>query len=164
MANIFSRLSKISGLSSIEVSSRGTDTVIGEFSVVDDFVKIKHVGGTGHIIIGSHCYLNSGTVIYSGNGVSLGDSVLIGPNCNLVPANHAFRDANTSIRLQGFMPSKGGIIIEDDVWLGANVTVLDGAHIMKGCVVGANSLVKGKLDQYGIYAGVPAKKIGEREQ
>jgi len=162
MANKFSETSRISALASIEVSSRGTDTCIGDFSVVDDFVKIKHVGGSGHITMGCHCYINSGTVIYSGNGVSLGNGVLVGPNCNLVPTNHAYNDLKVHIRMQGFLPSKGGIVIEDDVWLGANVTVLDGACIGEGCVVGANSLVKGRLDRYGIYAGVPARKIGQR--
>jgi virginiamycin A acetyltransferase len=162
MANFFSDSAKISHLSSIEVSNRGTNTIIGEESVIDDFVKIKHVAGDGDVVIGRHVYINSGTVIYSGNGVKIGDNVLIGPNCNIVPANHQFKDKNTVIRLQRFMPSKGGAIIGDDVWIGANVTVLDGAIIKKGCVIGANSLVQGELDEYGIYVGSPVKKIGSR--
>ena len=163
MANYFHPSVKISQLCSIEVSSRGTNTTIGENCVIDDFVKIKHVGGTGNIEIGNHVYLNSGTVLYSGNGIKIGNNVLIGPNCNIVPANHEFRDSNTIIRLQGFQPSRGGIIIEDDVWLGANVTVVDGAVISNGCVIGANSLVMGRLEAYCIYAGIPAKLIGRRK-
>jgi acetyltransferase-like isoleucine patch superfamily enzyme len=163
MANKFHPTVKIGSLTSIEVSSRGTDTIIGEGSVIDDFVKIKHVGGSGHIEIGKYVYLNSGTVLYSGNGIKIGDNVLIGPNCNLVPSNHQFEDCQKPIKEQGFMPSKGGIVIEDDVWLGANVTLLDGVIIRKGCVIGANSLVSGELEEYGIYIGSPAKLVKKRK-
>ena len=99
MANIFHPTASISQLAVIDVSSRGTDTTIGAGSVVDDFVKIKHVGGTGNIEIGEHVYLNSFTVIYSGNGVRIGNDVLIGPNCSIVPANHNFSSREMPIRL-----------------------------------------------------------------
>lgn len=162
MANIFSNTCRISERASVDISSRGTDTIIGENSVVDDFVRIKHVGGSGHVIIGDNCYINSGTVIYSGNGVRLGNDVLVGPNCSLVPANHAFHELNTPIRLQGFAESKGGIVIENNVWIGAGVTVLDGAYIEEGCIIGANSLVMGRLLKDTIYGGVPAEILKKR--
>lgn len=162
MANIFHSTVRIGKLASIEVSSQGTDTVIGQHSVIDDFVKIKHVGGKGTITIGEFVYINSGTVIYSGNGVTIGNNVLIGPGCNIVPVNHKFNEKDILIRLQGFQPSKGGIIIENDVWLGANVTILDGSTIKKGCVIAANSLINGETEEYGIYAGSPAVKIKYR--
>lgn len=163
MANLFHSSVFIGRFSSIDLSSRGTHTTIGENSVIDDFVKIKHVGGTGDILIGSHVFINSGTVIYSGNGVQIGNNVLIGPNCNLTPVNHNFLNAEEPIRLQGFQPSRGGIKIDDDVWLGSGVTVLDGAIIGKGCVIGANSLVQGELKEYGIYVGNPLKFIKSRK-
>jgi acetyltransferase-like isoleucine patch superfamily enzyme len=162
MANHFHETVTVGKFTSIEVSSRGTHTYIGEKSQIDDFVKIKHVGGTGDIKIGSYVYINSGTVIYSGNGITIGNDVLIGPNCSLVPANHNISNLETIIRLQGFMPSKGGIIIHNNVWLGAGVIVLDGAIINEGVVVGANSLVIGELEANCIYAGNPAKKIRKR--
>lgn len=159
MANRFHNSVKIGNLCSIEVSTRGTDTIIGEHSVIDDFVKIKHVGGSGNIEVGAYVFINSGTVLYSGNGIKIGSNVLIGPNCNLTPVNHEFSNPKKSIRLQGFQPSRGGIIIEDDVWLGSGVTVLDGSVIKKGCIIGANSLVKGELSEFGIYVGNPLKFI-----
>lgn len=163
MADFFHPSSKISALSSIEVSSRGTNTVIGANSVIDDFVKIKHVGGAGHIEIGEHVYINSGCVLYSGNGISIGNNVLIGPNCSIVPANHEFGNTAVPIRLQGFQPSRGGIRIENDVWIGAGVTILDGATIREGCVIAAGALVAGDTEPYAIYAGTPAKKIKSRK-
>ena len=63
---------------------------------------------------------------------------------------------------QGFAKSKGGIIIEDDVWLGAGVTILDGSHIKRGTIVGANALVSGILDEYSIYGGNPLTKLKSR--
>ncbi len=163
MANIFHHTSKISSLSSIEVSSKGTHTYIGENSVIDDFVKIKHVGGCGDIVLGDYVYINSGCVLYSGNGIKIGSHVLIGPNCSIVPVNHEFHNPNVLIRLQGFAASKGGIVIEDDVWLGANVTILDGTFIGKGALIGANSLVNGTIAPYSIYVGSPAKCVGFRK-
>jgi acetyltransferase-like isoleucine patch superfamily enzyme len=164
MANFFHETVSIASMVSIDVSSRGTHTYIGAYSVIDDFVKIKHVGGNGDIRMGEYVYLNSGTVLYSGNGITMGSHILVGPNCNLVPVNHAYSQKDKLMRLQGFKSSKGGIVIEDDVWLGANVTLLDGAHIKKGCVIGAGSVVKEVTEEYGIYTGNPLKLIAYRDK
>ncbi|MEI9963406.1 MAG: acyltransferase [Caulobacteraceae bacterium] len=135
---------------------------IGPRVVVDSFVKIKPAGGSGALVIGADSVINSGTVIYTGNGVMIGEAVAIAANCTLAPTNHAFADRTRRIKDQGFLPSKGGIVIEDDVWLGAGTVVLDGAVIRQGAVVGAGSVVRGELEAYGVYAGVPARRIGAR--
>ena len=153
---------RISPLADIEPSVRGTPMTIGARTMIDAFVKIKPAGGSGALEIGEDCAINSGTVIYTGNGVRIGDAVAIAANCTLAPTNHAYADRSRRIRDQGFLPSKGGIVIDDDVWLGANVVVLDGAHIGQGCVVAAGSIVRGRLEPYGVYAGVPARRVGER--
>lgn len=153
---------KISQLADIEPSARGTLIRIGARTMIDSFVKIKPAGGSGEVVIGDDCAINSGTVLYTGNGIRIGDAVLIAANCTLAPTNHAFADRSRRIRDQGFLPSKGGIVIEDDVWLGANVVVLDGAVIGKGCIVAAGSVVRGVLEPYSIYAGVPAQRTGAR--
>lgn len=163
MANFFHETAKVSERSVIEISSRGTNTTVGKNSVIDDFVKIKHVGGEGSIVIGDHVFLNSFTVIYSGNGVSIGNNTAIGPNCSIVPINHKFDEKDRLISEQRFAPSKGGIIIEEDVWIGAGVTILDGAHIRKGAVIGAGWLVNKEIEAYSINMGSPAKKVGERK-
>jgi len=162
MANLFHNDSQISKLSSIEVSNRGTDTIVGKLSMIDDFVKIKHVGGNGNITIGNGSYINSGTVLYSGNGINIGDNVLIGPNCSITPVNHEFKKKDLLISEQGFKKSKGGIVIEDDVWIGANVVILDGTIIRKGAIIGANSLVNCEVEAYSINYGTPCKMVGYR--
>lgn len=153
---------QVSPLADIDQSTRGTRIRIGPDCVIDSFVRIKCVGGTDDVVFGRGCYINSGTVIYSGNGVRLGDHVLIAANCTLAPVNHACKDRSRLIIEQRFLPSKGGIVIEDDVWIGAGCVLLDGTHIRRGAVVGACSLIRGQLDEYGIYVGNPLQKIGTR--
>jgi virginiamycin A acetyltransferase len=153
----------VSDKADIEDSVRGTSISIGPRVMIDAFVKIKPVGGIGDVTIGADSYLNSGTVIYSGNGVTIGSGVLIAANCTIAASNHAYRSSETPLRLQGFLPSKGGVTIEDDVWIGANSVLLDGSIVRKGAVVGAMSLVRGELQANGVYAGVPAELIGWRE-
>lgn len=153
----------ISPHADIEPSKRGTKIIIGGNSFIDSFVKIKPAGGVGDIIIGQGCYVNSGCVIYSGNGVKIGDFVSIAANCTFAPVNHQYSQKDILIRQQGFRPSKGGIIIEDDVWIGANCVILDGSHLRKGCVIGAMSVVRGEVPSYTINAGNPLKIIGRRE-
>jgi acetyltransferase-like isoleucine patch superfamily enzyme len=153
---------QISPMADIEPSKRGTLIEIGPRTMVDAFVKIKPAGGSGEVVIGADCAINTGTVIYTGNGVRIGDAVANAANCTLAPTNHEFGDVDKRIRDQGFQPSRGGIVIEDDVWLGAGVVVLDGAVIRKGAVIAAGAVVRGEVEAFAIYGGVPAKKIGER--
>ena len=160
---LISEKANISRLADIEDSVRGTKIIIHDGVFVDSFVRIRPVGGMGDVEIGENSYLNSGTVIYSGNGVSIGRGVLIASNCTLAPVNHEYRDRDRTIHEQRFMPSKGGIIIEDDVWIGANCVILDGAVVRKGAVVGALSIVRGELEAYGIYGGNPLKLLGSRQ-
>lgn len=163
MFKLIDKSVKIGSFASIETSIKGSKLVIGENSVIDDFVKVKFTGGSGDIVIGKKVYINSGCVLYSGNGIKIGDYVLIGPNCSIVPTNHECMDRNKLIYEQRFAESKGGVVIENDVWLGANVTILDGTVIKKGAVIGANSLVKGVIQEYSINVGSPTKCIGYRK-
>lgn len=159
---IISNHAKVSQLADIEPSKRGTKIVIEDGVMIDSFVKIKATGGLGDIIIGPESYINSGCVLYSGNGIKIGRDVLIAANCTLAPVNHEFRSRKKTIKEQRFMESRGGIIIEDDVWIGANSVILDGSILRKGCVVGANSLVSGELESYSINVGSPVRKVGVR--
>lgn len=160
--NDISPQADVSKLADIEVSSRGSVLRVGEHSMIDAFVKIKFAGGTGDIVIGTNSYVNSGAVLYSGNGITIGNFVMIAANCTFAPTNHEFQRRDIPMRNQGFRASKGGIIIADDVWIGANCVVLDGARIGRGSIIAANSVVNGEIEEYGIYAGTPAKRVGNR--
>jgi acetyltransferase-like isoleucine patch superfamily enzyme len=162
---LISNEAHISDKADIEDSVRGSTITICRNVTIDSFVKIKPVGGIGDIHIGEGTYINSGAVLFSGNGIRIGKNVLIAPCCALTPVNHAYEDKNRTIVEQRFGTSHGGLLIPDDVWIGANTTILDGVIIETGAVIGANSLVRNDmhLEAYGIYAGNPLRKIGERE-
>lgn len=153
----------ISLLADLETSLKGSKLIIGAGCHIDSFVKVKMAGGIGDVIIGNDCFINSGCVLYSGNGINVGNNVLIASNCTLAPVNHNFRDRNQIIRAQGFAPSRGGILIEDDVWVGANSVLLDGSILRRGSVVAAGSLVLGELPPYSICKGSPAMPFDLRK-
>lgn len=154
---------QVSPLADIEDSIRGTRIEIGAHSVVDSFVKFKPAGGRGDVQIGMWTVINSGCVLYTGNGITIGDKVAIAANCTFAPVNHAYQDRNRPIREQGFLPSKGGILIEDDVWIGANCVLLDGTILRRGCVIGAGSVVRGEIHPYSVNVGQPMRVVGYRQ-
>ena len=162
MTLIINQSASISKFSDIEDSTRGSIITISANCVIDSFVKIQPAGGSGDFYLGKNSHINSGCVIYTGNGVNIGNNVLISANCTLAPGNHEYRDKQVLIRSQGFMKSKGGITIKDDVWIGSNSILLDGTVIERGCVVAAGSIVRGHLEEFGIYAGHMATLKGFR--
>lgn len=154
---------RVSRLADIEDSVRGSKISVGPNVIIDAFVKIKPAGGTGDVSIGARSVINSGVVIYTGNGVRIGEDVLVAANCTFAPVSHEYRSRNKRIREQGFRPTKGGIIVEDDVWIGANCVLLDGAVLRRGVVLAAGSLVRGPLEEYGVYGGNPLKLVSWRQ-
>ncbi len=152
----------ISPLSDLERSSRGSRLIVGPGAMIDAFVKIKFVGGQGDVVLGEDSHINSGCVIYSGAGVRIGSGVRIAANCTFATPNHAFMDRDTPIRLQGFLPSRGGIVIEDDVWIGANCVLLDGALIRTGAVIAAGTVVRGEVPPWHVVGGNPWQVIKVR--
>jgi len=157
---------KISPLADIEDSTRGSVIEIGANVTIDSFVKIKPAGGTGSVTIGEDSTINSGVAIYTGNGVSIGKRCAIAANCTFAPVNHEYSDPDKPIVEQSFMASRGGVIVEDDVWIGANAVLLDGTVLRKGCIVGAGAVVRSEIPPNAICVGVPARVIsfrGEKE-
>jgi acetyltransferase-like isoleucine patch superfamily enzyme len=165
---IISNTAKISRFADIEDSVKGSKIIIEDGVAIDSFVKIKPAGGLGDLLIGAYTVINAGVVIYTGNGIVFGKFNMIGANSVFSAASHEFMDKTIPIIKQGFVPSnrlhrgKPGILVEDDVWIGANCTIHEGAHIKRGAVISAGSIVKGTFEQYGIYAGNPLKCLGHR--
>jgi acetyltransferase-like isoleucine patch superfamily enzyme len=108
--------------------------------------------------IGQYSQINPGTAIY-GN-VAIGKNVMIAPNCMIAGGNHNFRNVEVSMIFQG--SNEKGIVIEDDVWIGANSVIVDGVKIGRGAVIAAGSVVVRDVDEYSVVAGVPAVKIKSR--
>lgn len=114
----------------------------------------------GYIYIGDRSNIGHNCVIYGQGGVSIGKDTLIGPNSCIISGNHKFDDLNRTINKQGTCDI--GISIGDDVWIGANVSILDGVTIGNGAVIGAGSVVTKDIGEYEIAFGVPARFFKKR--
>lgn len=110
-----------------------------------------------NVELDSDVHMGRGVFISGQGGVSVGKWVLIGPHTVIHSANHVYDNPSIPIQKQGHEPR--AITIEDDVWIGANVTVLPGIRIGRGSVVAAGSVVTSDVDPYLVVGGVPARLI-----
>ena len=138
----------------------GGSITLGAKCVVHPGAKILTYGGD--VELGSRCSVNPYAVLYGHGGLRIGDYVRIASHCVVIPSNHGFDDTQRPIAEQP--ETRRGIMIGDDVWLGAQVVVLDGSVLEDGCVVGAGAVVRGRLEARMVYAGVPAKPLKRRSQ
>jgi acetyltransferase-like isoleucine patch superfamily enzyme len=136
----------------------GGTILLGTNCSIESGARLDSYGG--NITVGNNCSVNFNTIIYGHGGVTIGNDVRIAANSVIVPANHVFDDATQLIARQG--ETRQGIIIKDDVWIAAGCTVLDGVTIETGCVIAAGAVVTRSTEPYGIYGGVPARKIKSR--
>ena len=116
----------------------------------------------GNICIGDNANIGSNCQIFSANSVTIGQDVLMGAYSYLVGGGHIAQDITIPINRQG--RKAVGIKVEEDVWFGADVTVLDGITIGKGVIVGAGAVVKESASAYAVIGGVPAKVLGDRRK
>lgn len=113
------------------------------------------------LIIGDNVTLNYNVHIGCINRISIGDNVLIGSNVFITDHSHgnvSAEESNISPKFRNLY-SKGSVSIEDDVWIGENVSILPNVVIGKGSIVGANSVVTKSFSPYSVIGGVPAKLI-----
>ncbi len=110
--------------------------------------------------IGRFVFINHNVTFSTPHGMKIGDFVMIGPYCLFATVHHGFDDWKTPMIFQEAVEKP--IVIEDDVWIGANVTVLGGVTIGRGAVVAAGAVVSKDVEPYAIVGGVPAKLIRYR--
>jgi acetyltransferase-like isoleucine patch superfamily enzyme len=128
--------------------------IIGANSVVHPYAVLAPYN-RGSIVIGENSSINPYSIIYGHGGTKIGNKTRIAANCVIIPASHNFEfDENGVYRDTGV--SKSGIIIGDDVWIGAGCTILDGVNICNRCIIAAGSVVNRSISTPGLYAGVPA--------
>lgn len=109
---------------------------------------------------GRWVFVNHDTVFSTPMGITVGDYVMIGPKCLFASVHHSFSDAQIPMIFQPVAMHE--IVIEDDVWIGANVTILGGVRVGRGAVVAAGAVVNKDVPPYAIVGGVPAKLIKYR--
>lgn len=137
-------------------------TILKGFVPVGSNTKVQPnvMFGKGRKIkIGSHCQINENVKLQR---VDIGDFVMIAPGVTILGMSHHFDRIDIPMVEQGETETPTGKV-EDDVWIGTNAIIMPGITIGKGCIVGAGTVVTKDCLPYGIYAGVPARRIKERE-
>lgn len=132
----------------------------GKGSVVKAYSIVQTSGGS--VVFGRNCAIGCFNFIAAGGGADLiaGDQVRIGPHVTILATTRNLRRKDTPIVDQGYADK--GIRIGNDVLIGAGATLLDGCEIGDGAVIGAASLVTGKVPPYSIVVGSPARVVDWR--
>ena len=111
--------------------------------------------GCHNVHLGNNVYINSNCTFVDDGQIYIGDNVLFGPNVTLATANHPFDKEQRRKALQ----YNKDIIIEENVWLGANVVVVPGVRIGKNSVIGAGSIVTKDVPEGVLAFGNPCRVI-----
>lgn len=114
------------------------------------------------IEIGDNVAIGIGTIIYSRNGIKIGSNTMIAGQCYIIDCNHGTKKGRL-IMEQSDETSPDGITIGEDVWIGAQCSIIKGAHIGNGAVVGAQSLVNNVVPEQAVVVGSPCKVIKFRD-
>ncbi|MDL1909459.1 acyltransferase [Chloroflexi bacterium CFX6] len=131
----------------------GTIVMHGAILHVYNFRAMPRSG----IRIGKDSLIGEYSVIRGQGGVTIGDRVYTSPFTQIIAVNHVFDDPNRPFVEQGITAE--GIVIEDDVWLGAGAVITDGVRVGKGAVVAAGAVVTKDVPPHTVVGGVPARPI-----
>lgn len=138
----------------------GSETIVMHGAILHtyNFRDIPHAG----IEIGRKCLIGEYSVIRGQGGVHIGDRVYTSPFTQIIAVNHVFDDPDRPFVEQGITAE--GIVIEDDVWLGAGAIITDGVRVGKGAVIAAGAVVTEDIPPYTVVAGVPARPLRKVEE
>lgn len=115
----------------------------------------------GKISLGDDCRIHPMCFLDSPGGIEIGSHVGIASGTQIYTQEHKYKDKNVLYYRQEVELAK--VVIEDDVWVGANSLILAGVTLKRGTVVAAGSVVTKDSEPYSVIAGVPARKIAQRE-
>ena len=117
-----------------------------------------HINYGPGVSFGSDCFLNFGCTLLALGGITIEDDVFIGPHCVLATEYHPEEPSQRHTLLTK------PIVIKQNAWLGANVTVLAGVTIGRNAIVAAGSVVTKDVPDNSVVAGTPARVIREIHQ
>ena len=126
---------------------------LGDYSVVESFACINNA--VGDVIIGDHTRIGLHDTIIG--PVTIGSHVNLAQGITITALNHNFDDSEKRIDQQGVTTKE--VVLEDDIWVGANAVILPGVTIGKHAVVAAGAIVTKDVPPHSLVAGVPAKVI-----
>mgnify|MGYP002149839202 CR=1 FL=1 len=127
--------------------------VIGTNSTIEDFATVNN--GVGDVFIGNRTRIGLGCVLIG--PVTVGNDVMLAQNIVVSGLNHGYEDITQPISTQPC--STQAIVIEDEVWIGANAVITSGVTIGKHSVVAAGSVVTKNVPPYSVVAGNPARLL-----
>lgn len=135
----------------------GDNVVIGAYSIIRANVLANLGAG---LQMGKDSALDAYSFVGAAGQITIGENVIMGQHVSFHSENHNHDRTDIPIKQQGMR--RLGIVVEDDCWVGSNTVFLDGCHVETGCVIGAGSLVGGRIPAYSIVVGVPARVVGSR--
>jgi acetyltransferase-like isoleucine patch superfamily enzyme len=137
----------------------GSETIVmhGAILHVYNFRDMPH----SRIKIGRNSLIGEYSVVRGQGGVEIGDRVYTSPFTQIIAVNHVFDDPDRPFVEQGITAE--GIVIEDDVWLGAGAIITDGVRVGRGAVVAAGAVVNRDVEPHTVVGGVPARLIKKIE-
>jgi acetyltransferase-like isoleucine patch superfamily enzyme len=156
------RIQGYAWLRGVSIPKGWADITLEPQVALDDGVCLV-IGGPPRpdkLVIGSRTYVNRYTIFDAHQQLHVGRHVMIGPHCYITDADHGTAPG-ASVQSQPMRAAP--VVIEDEAWLGAHVTVLPGVRIGRGAVVGAGSVVTRSIPAMAVAAGVPAKVIRHRD-
>lgn len=113
-----------------------------------------------YLKIGKGSIIGDNAILDARSGLEIGENVNLSSNVSIYTLQHDHRSPSFDCFENN--PRRLNIVIENRVWLGANVIVLPGVTIGEGAVCCAGCVVNKDVEPYAVMAGIPAKKIGER--
>ncbi len=118
-----------------------------------------YIGNGNNVEIGNHCRINEKVRL---DNVKIGNHVMIARESTVLGKMHEFSGVKEPMEQQGSRDI-AQTIIENDVWFGLRVITMPGIKIKKGTILAAGAVITKSTEEYGIYGGVPAKKIKSRK-
>ena len=120
-----------------------------------------------NIALGDHVAIGRGARFWCLlSGISIGNHVIFGPDVSIIAGNHSFHKVGLPIDMytnQDKRPEDDlPVRIDDDVWIGTNVTILNGVHIGRGAIIAAGAVVTKDVNPYVMGGGIPCKPISYR--
>jgi acetyltransferase-like isoleucine patch superfamily enzyme len=160
LRNPRTRFGKNCTVAATAIFYRGGDIIFGDHCLIGHGVLLMPGTGDGVIQFGSESTIHPYSIIAGTGGVYIGNGVRIAGHAVIMSHNHNFDRVDIPIWQQGITCAP--IHIEDDVWLGARVTVLPGVRIGTGAVIGAGAVVTEDIPARAIAVGIPARVVKYR--
>lgn len=126
---------------------------VGIHSTIEEYCLVDN--GVGNVIIGNYSRVGLRNTIIG--PVTIGNHTILAQNVVLSGLNHNYEDISLPIHIQGVNVKP--IIIEDDVWIGANSMIAAGVTVGKHTIVAGGSVVTKNIPPFCVVAGNPAKVI-----